>query len=109
MQNTDLKLMLSKVVKRPTTKAKKEYNLNDPMQRKKWWVDKVVYFCSIIHDKDTAQAMRMGLQVNHPRAKALANKVWEEKKRLDNLIKGRVDGYKSNKENFRQKHRDRRK
>ena len=75
MQNTDLKLMLSKVVKRPTTKAKKEYNLNDPMQRKKWWIDKVVYFCSIIHDKDTAQA----------------------------------DGYKSNKENFRQKHRDRRK
>jgi len=49
----------------------------------------------------------MGLQVNHPRAKALANKVWEEKKRLDNLIKGRVNEYKSNKENFRQKHRDR--
>lgn len=107
MQNTDLKLMLSKVVKRPTTKAKKTYNLNDPMQRKKWWVDKVVYFCSIIHDKDTAAAMRMGLQVGHPSAKRLANQVWDEKKRLDNLIKGRVDGYKSNKENFRQKHRDR--
>ena len=109
MNNTDLKLMLSNIVKRPTTKAKKTYNLNDPMQRKQWWVNKVIYLCSVMFDKDTAYALKEGLLANHPKAKQLANKIWDDKKRLDNLIKRRVDGYKSNKENFRQKHRDRRK
>ena len=107
MNNTDLKLMLSNIVKRPTTKAKKTYNLNDPMQRKQWWVNRVIYLCSVMYDKDTAYALKEGLHANHPRAKQLANKIWDDKKRLEDIIKGRVNDYKINKENSRQKHRDR--
>jgi hypothetical protein len=112
MDMIDPKILIRKFAsdKKLRNKPTKKYNMSDPMQRKLWWIDKVCYFCYLTHDRQTAQALRLELTKPyvHASAKGLAKQLWNERTRLEDIIKGRVNEHQQTKERIRQKIRHRR-
>jgi len=91
-------------------KAKKKYNKADPIQRKRWWIDRVCYFCYIEKNKEVANALRLELNKPYvnPSIRKIANELWARRKEFDKLIERKLDESINKREDVRQIVRSRR-
>lgn len=93
--------------KRLRPRKNTKYNLNDPVQRKRWWIKKVTYLARVWFDRDIEYKLRVGLLNGDPSAKRLADALWKKKSDIEDIVKRKVDEYTESKESYRQKNRDR--
>ena len=87
-----------------------KYNMRDPMQRKKAWINSVCYFCYLEKGKEVANALHVELTKPYvqPSIKKIANDLWSRKKQFDNIIERKVnDDIKKRAKQVRQNKRHR--
>ena len=70
-----------------------KYNMRDPMQRKKAWINSVCYFCYLEKGRNVANALRIEMNKPYvqPSIKKIANDLWSRKKQLEKLIERKVN------------------
>jgi hypothetical protein len=87
-----------------------KYNMRDPMQRKKAWINSVCYFCYLEKGRNVANALRIEMNKPYvqPSIKKIANDLWSRKKQLEKLIERKVnDDIKKRAKQVRQNKRHR--
>ena len=111
MNTIDPKLLARKLAGEKKLKPPRiKYNMKDPMQRKKAWINSVCYFCYLEKGRNVANALRIEMNKPYvqPSIKKIANDLWSRKKQLEKLIERKVnDDIKKRAKQVRQNKRNR--
>ena len=94
MNTIDPKFLVPKLANEKKLRPPRiKYNMRDPMQRKKAWINSVCYFCYLEKGRNVANALRIEMNKPYvqPSIKKIANDLWSRKKQFDNIIERKVN------------------